>query len=859
MPYSASMQDTPEERTGDSAASPNQNEYGADSIKVLKGLDAVRKRPGMYIGDTDDGSGLHHMVFEVSDNAIDEALAGHCDLVLIELNPDGSVSVEDNGRGIPTGMHKEEGVSAAEVIMTQLHAGGKFENTSDDNAYKVSGGLHGVGVSVVNALSEFLELTIWRDGKEHWMRFEHGDAVAPLKVMGDAPEGKKGTRVTFMASGETFKNVLEFDFDKLEHRYRELAFLNSGVRIVLRDKRHEEIKEHDLYYEGGIAAFVKYLDRNKTALLADPIAISSNRDGIGIDVALEWNDSYYENVLCFTNNIPQRDGGTHLAAFRSALTRTLNNYAEKSGVLKKEKVTLTGDDMREGLTAIVSVKLPDPKFSSQTKDKLVSSEVRQPLESLMADRMSEWLEENPGHARTVIQKVIDAAAAREAARKAREASRKSVMSVASLPGKLADCQEKDPAKSELFLVEGDSAGGSAKQGRDRHYQAILPLKGKILNVERARFDRMLSSKEVGTLIQAMGTGIGREDFNIEKLRYHKIVIMTDADVDGSHIRTLLLTFFYRQMPEIIENGHLFIAQPPLYKVAKGRSEIYVKDDRALDDHLVEVGLNGLVLEGPGGQRAGADLGALVDHARRMRSLMAFVPRRYDPTIVEAMALTGALDPDASDRSAAVAKAAAWMGAQDVEGKWTGRVAEDGGYHFERLWRGVTDHHIIEAAFLLSAEARKLHKLASEESASYEVPARLVKAGDAAVVEAEPDSETDSDGDDIVAVGDQAQRAVTPAAGIGNKGAITRPSELLDAVLAAGRKGLSISRYKGLGEMNAEQLWETTLDPNHRSLLKVEIDQADVADDIFTKLMGEVVEPRRDFIVENALNVANLDV
>ncbi|WP_430443958.1 DNA topoisomerase (ATP-hydrolyzing) subunit B [Sphingorhabdus contaminans] len=853
------MQDTPEERTGDSAASPNQNEYGADSIKVLKGLDAVRKRPGMYIGDTDDGSGLHHMVFEVSDNAIDEALAGHCDLVLIELNPDGSVSVEDNGRGIPTGMHKEEGVSAAEVIMTQLHAGGKFENTSDDNAYKVSGGLHGVGVSVVNALSEFLELTIWRDGKEHWMRFEHGDAVAPLKVMGDAPEGKKGTRVTFMASGETFKNVLEFDFDKLEHRYRELAFLNSGVRIVLRDKRHEEIKEHDLYYEGGIAAFVKYLDRNKTALLADPIAISSNRDGIGIDVALEWNDSYYENVLCFTNNIPQRDGGTHLAAFRSALTRTLNNYAEKSGVLKKEKVTLTGDDMREGLTAIVSVKLPDPKFSSQTKDKLVSSEVRQPLESLMADRMSEWLEENPGHARTVIQKVIDAAAAREAARKAREASRKSVMSVASLPGKLADCQEKDPAKSELFLVEGDSAGGSAKQGRDRHYQAILPLKGKILNVERARFDRMLSSKEVGTLIQAMGTGIGREDFNIEKLRYHKIVIMTDADVDGSHIRTLLLTFFYRQMPEIIENGHLFIAQPPLYKVAKGRSEIYVKDDRALDDHLVEVGLNGLVLEGPGGQRAGADLGALVDHARRMRSLMAFVPRRYDPTIVEAMALTGALDPDASDRSAAVAKAAAWMGAQDVEGKWTGRVAEDGGYHFERLWRGVTDHHIIEAAFLLSAEARKLHKLASEESASYEVPARLVKAGDAAVVEAEPDSETDSDGDDIVAFGDQAQRAVTPAAGIGNKGAITRPSELLDAVLAAGRKGLSISRYKGLGEMNAEQLWETTLDPNHRSLLKVEIDQADVADDIFTKLMGEVVEPRRDFIVENALNVANLDV
>ncbi len=850
------MTDTPEERTGDSAANPNQNEYGADSIKVLKGLDAVRKRPGMYIGDTDDGSGLHHMVFEVSDNAIDEALAGHCDLVLIELNPDGSVSVEDNGRGIPTGVHKEEGVSAAEVIMTQLHAGGKFENTSDDNAYKVSGGLHGVGVSVVNALSEFLELTIWREGKEHWMRFEHGDAVAPLIVKGDAPvvdgKPKKGTRVTFMASTNTFKNVLEFDFDKLEHRYRELAFLNSGVHILLRDLRHADIAEHDLYYEGGIAAFVKYLDRNKAAIIPDPIAISSERDGIGIDVSLEWNDSYYENVLCFTNNIPQRDGGTHLAAFRAALTRTINNYGEKSGILKKEKVNLTGEDMREGLTAIVSVKLPDPKFSSQTKDKLVSSEVRQPLESLMADKMVEWLEENPGHAKTLISKIIDAAAAREAARKAREASRKSVMGIASLPGKLADCQEKDPAKSELFLVEGDSAGGSAKQGRDRHYQAILPLKGKILNVERARFDRVISSKEVGTLIQAMGTGI-RDDFNLEKLRYHKIVIMTDADVDGSHIRTLLLTFFYRQMKPIIEAGHLYIAQPPLYKVAKGRSELYLKDDAALDNYLVETGLGGLVLESAGGARSGNDLAALVDHARRMKSLMAYVPRRYDTTIIEAMALTGALNPDLlpADRKAAADRVASWMDQKDPESTWSGGAAEEGGYHFERKWRGVSDHHVIERGFLVSAEARKLHRLATEETDSYSAPSRLVKSAAAA---AEPEPVIDNeDGED------EAVEVAKPSKADAKSSGITRPSELLDAVLAAGRKGLAVQRYKGLGEMNAEQLWETTLDPGIRSLLQVTIEDTQEEGEIFEKLMGDVVEPRREFIQDNALNVANLDV
>ncbi|MFA7604143.1 MAG: DNA topoisomerase (ATP-hydrolyzing) subunit B [Novosphingobium sp.] len=836
---------------------PGTSNYGADSIKVLKGLDAVRKRPGMYIGDTDDGSGLHHMVFEVSDNAIDEALAGHCDLVLIELNADGSVSVEDNGRGIPTGIHPEEGVSAAEVIMTQLHAGGKFENTSDDNAYKVSGGLHGVGVSVVNALSEWLELTIWRNGKEHWMRFRHGDAEAPLEMVGDAPAGRKGTRVTFLASTETFKNVTEFDFEKLEHRYRELAFLNSGVRILLRDRRGEDIVEHDLFYEGGIEAFVKYLDRNKTPLLPDPIAISSERDGIGIEVALEWNDSYYENVLCFTNNIAQRDGGTHLAAFRAALTRTLNSYAEKSGLLKKEKVSLSGEDMREGLTAIVSVKLPDPKFSSQTKDKLVSSEVRQPLESLMADKMSEWLEENPAHAKAIVQKIIDAAAAREAARKARELTRrKGAMDIASLPGKLADCQERDPAKCELFLVEGDSAGGSAKQGRDRHYQAILPLKGKILNVERARFDRIISSKEVGTLIQAMGTGI-RDEFNLAKLRYHKIIIMTDADVDGAHIRTLLLTFFHRQMPEIIRNGHLFIAQPPLYKVSKGRSEVYLKDAAALDRYLVEAGLAGRVLETAGGapnalRRGGQELEALVDHALRMRSLMGFVPRRYDPAVVEALALAGVFDPDITRaaREAALTRAAEWLDRGDPEAQWSASLAEDGHVEVNRLWRGVTDNHKIEASFLTSAEARKLARLAGEHAEVYRGTARLVRAG-AAEEAPEPEAVAAEDAGEA-----QEAAPVRPAA---NDGAITRPTQLLDAVLANGRKGLSIARYKGLGEMNAEQLWETTLDPDHRSLLQVKVEDADVTDEIFTRLMGDVVEPRRDFIQENALNVANLDV
>ena len=845
-------ENTPETSPAEPEKARQDGDYGADSIKVLKGLDAVRKRPGMYIGDTDDGSGLHHMVFEVSDNAIDEALAGHCDLVLIELHPDGSVSIEDNGRGVPTDMHREEGVSAAEVIMTQLHAGGKFENTSDDNAYKVSGGLHGVGVSVVNALSEWLELTIWRDGKEHWMRFEHGNAVNSLEVRGDAPPVdsngdenglKKGTRVTFKASSDTFKNVTEFDFNKLEHRYRELAFLNSGVRILLRDRRHEDVIEHDLYYEGGIAAFVKYLDRNKQPLVPEPIAVAADKDGIGIDVALQWNDSYYENVLTFTNNIPQRDGGTHLAAFRAALTRTLNGYADREGLLKKEKVSLSGEDMREGLTAIVSVKLPDPKFGSQTKDKLVSSEVRQPLESLMGEKMTEWLEENPADARAIVQKIIDAAAAREAARRAREMSRKGAMSVASLPGKLADCQERDATKAELFLVEGDSAGGSAKQGRDRKTQAILPLKGKILNVERARFDRIISSKEVGTLIQAMGTGI-RDEFDIEKLRYHKIVIMTDADVDGAHIRTLLLTFFHRQMPEIVKAGHLFIAQPPLFKVAKGRSEVYLKDQGALDRYLVDAGLQGRVLETVGGARSGDDLRSLVEHALRLRNLMAFVPRRYDGALVEQMALSGALDPQLTDpaREEKLQAAAVRLQASDPDTEWSARVLSDGTVQFARLWRGVTDVHEIDGRFLTSTEAHKLHALAMAQAETYAAPVRLVKAGDAPAEE-----EVQADDVDVEELTRDADDA------------INRPTQLLDAVLAAGRKGLSVQRYKGLGEMNAEQLWETTLDPENRALLQVKVEDADVTDEIFTRLMGDIVEPRREFIQDNALNVANLDV
>ena len=815
------------------ATTPNDNSYGADSIKVLKGLDAVRKRPGMYIGDTDDGSGLHHMVFEVSDNAIDEALAGHCDRILVTLNPDGSVSVEDNGRGIPTGIHEEEGVSAAEVIMTQLHAGGKFENTSDDNAYKVSGGLHGVGVSVVNALSETLDLTIWRDGEEHHMRFRHGDAEAPLKVVGPAPPGKKGTRVTFLPSPDTFK-ITEFDFDTLEHRFRELAFLNSGVRLILTDARHEEPKSVELYYEGGISAFVRYLDRAKTALIPDPISVTGQRDDVGIEVALEWNDSYYEQVLAFTNNIPQRDGGTHMAAFRAALTRTLNNYADKSGMMKREKVSLTGDDMREGLTAIVSVKLPDPKFGSQTKDKLVSSEVRQPLESLMADKMAEWLEENPGHARTIIQKIIDAAAAREAARKAREASRKSVMGIASLPGKLADCQEKDPAKSELFLVEGDSAGGSAKQGRDRNIQAILPLKGKILNVERARLDRMLSSQEVATLISALGCGIDESgNFELSKLRYHKVILMTDADVDGSHIRTLLLTFFYRQMREVIERGYLYIAQPPLYGVRKGKKQFYQKDQAALDRFLIENGIEDMTVQSSKGPLlSGMVLFNLASRLRAMHDTLQKIDARTDARVVAALFRVGGMSlADFRDR------AKVDTAADKLRTQLEARYPDLCPLHVSVEWEKQHNAGRIVVKFRPGASSRPaILDWELADSAEYQELLSI-------------DEDVRSIGPAPYSVGIDGEEAETLA-----------DAESLQAFITErGRKGMQITRYKGLGEMNADQLWDTTMSPDARTLLQVRVNDPVRADELFSVLMGDQVEPRRQFIEENALNVRNLDI
>ncbi|QGZ35789.1 DNA topoisomerase (ATP-hydrolyzing) subunit B [Stappia indica] len=817
------MSDTPTGSESEPQATNGADDYGADSIKVLKGLDAVRKRPGMYIGDTDDGSGLHHMVYEVVDNAIDEALAGHADRVTVTLNAEGSVTVTDNGRGIPTDVHSEEGVSAAEVIMTQLHAGGKF----DQNSYKVSGGLHGVGVSVVNALSTWLDLRIWRSGKEHRMRFRNGEAEAPLAVVGPA-EGRKGTEVTFMPSPETFTRI-EFDFGTLEHRLRELAFLNSGVRILLTDRRGVEEKAVELFYEGGLEAFVRYLDRAKHPLIEAPIVMRTEKDGITVEAAMWWNDSYHEQVLCFTNNIPQRDGGTHLAGFRGALTRQMTGYAEQSGILKKEKVSLTGDDCREGLTCVLSVKVPDPKFSSQTKDKLVSSEVRPVVENAISAALAEWLEENPAPARVLVSKIVEAASAREAARKARELTRrKGALDVASLPGKLADCQERDPAKSELFLVEGDSAGGSAKQGRSRENQAILPLRGKILNVERARFDKMLSSNEIGTLITALGTGIGKEEFNLAKLRYHKIIIMTDADVDGAHIRTLLLTFFFRQMPDLIEQGHIYIAQPPLYKVKRGNSEQYLKDQEALENYLIDTGLEDCTLTLAGGEvRSGHDLRDVVEKARAVAGILDGLHSRYDRDVVEQAAIAGALNPDVHDDPVRAAEAAAYIArrldilADEFERGWEGKVLDNGDLVFERTVRGVKEVATIDAALLGSADARKLDARTQNLQEVYVKAATLARKG----------SDT----------------------------AIRGPRALLDAVFVQGRKGIAMQRYKGLGEMNAEQLWETTLDPNVRSLLQVKVREADAADDIFTKLMGDDVDPRRAFIQENALAVANLDV
>lgn len=795
--------------------------YGADSIKVLKGLDAVRKRPGMYIGDTDDGSGLHHMVYEVVDNAIDESLAGHCDRIDVILNSDGSVTIRDNGRGIPVDIHSEEGVSASEVIMTQLHAGGKF----DQNSYKVSGGLHGVGVSVVNALSEFLDLRIWRHGKEHYMRFKHGEAESALDVVGDAGE-KTGTEVRFLPSPETFTQT-EYNFNTLEKRLRELAFLNSGVYLVLTDKRHGDEKQVELHYEGGLMSFVQYLNRSKTRLQKDTVGFTGEQDGITVEVALEWTDAYHENTLCFTNNIPQRDGGTHMAGFRAALTRTINSYANEKGLIKKEKVSLTGDDMREGMTCVVSVKVPDPKFSSQTKDKLVSSEVRPVVDSVVSEYLSAWFEENPEDAKRIVGKVVEAATAREAARKARELTRrKGALDISSLPGKLADCQERDPALSELFIVEGDSAGGSAKQARHRKNQAILPLRGKILNVERARFDRMLNSQEIGTLITALGTGIGPEEFNIEKLRYHKIIIMTDADVDGAHIRTLLLTFFFRQMPELIEKGYLYIAQPPLYKVKRGnRNEMYLKDDRELENYLIDSALENLKLETADKRSlVGQELRGLIVACQKVRNNLTVLNRNIAAmSVLEQVFLAGGFDEDVRDKEGFAKELAERLDSiSDIHEKgWAVERLESGALSLVRTLRGVERRIDLSLDLLTSMEAKSLVPQKDKVVEFFNGPAKLF------------------DDEDLVKK-------------------IWGPVELFDGMMGVARKGFSIQRYKGLGEMNPDQLWETTLDPNVRSLLQVSIDQADKADEIFSTLMGDVVEPRREFIQSNALNVSNLD-
>ncbi|MDC0400263.1 DNA topoisomerase (ATP-hydrolyzing) subunit B [Alphaproteobacteria bacterium] len=799
----------------------DESEYDADSIQVLRGLDAVRKRPGMYIGDTDDGSGLHHMIYEVVDNAIDESLAGHCDLVEVILNGDGSTTVRDNGRGVPVDIHQEEGVSAAQVIMTQLHAGGKF----NQNSYKISGGLHGVGVSVVNALSETLELRVWRDEKEHFMRFRHGEPETSLQVVSDAV-GKTGTEITFKPSTETFTNVT-FEFSRLEHRLRELAFLNSGVHIQLRDDREVEPKIIDLEYEGGLTAFIEYLDRSNQSIHV-PVVLESEKDGITVELAMEWTDSYHETMLCFTNNIPQRDGGAHLAGFRAALTRTVNSYAIESGISKKEKAQLTGDDAREGLTCVLSVKVPDPKFSSQTKDKLVSSEVRPIVESAVSDRLQQWFEEHPADAKRIVSKAYEAAAAREAARKARELTRrKGVLDISSLPGKLADCQERDPALAELFLVEGDSAGGSAKQGRIRRTQAILPLRGKILNVERARFDKMLSSQEIGTMIAALGTSIGPDEFDLSKIRYHKVIIMTDADVDGSHIRTLLLTFFFRQMPELIEAGYLYIAQPPLYRAKRGQSETYLKDDKELEDHLTQNGSEGarLVLA-DGTALASADLISTVEKARDARSMINVLVRRVGSQLItEQCAIAGVMGPRGFDHAADAVKYVAQrldQLSEEIEKGWIGTFSEvNQEMTFERTLRGVTERYSIGSQLIRTPEARKLDEMVSHLQEIYGKPAVLETAEASAIIDG--------------------------------------PLKLAELIQKAGKKGLAINRYKGLGEMNPEQLWETTLDANQRTLLQVKIGHTEEAAEVFSTLMGDIVEPRREFIQENALKVANLDV
>ncbi len=800
-------------------------DYGADSIKMLKGLDAVRKRPGMYIGDTDDGSGLHHMIYEVVDNAVDEILAGYANECSVALNPDGSCTVRDDGRGIPTGIKTDDDQdpkrSAAEIVFTELHAGGKF----DQNAYKVSGGLHGVGVSVVNALSTWLKCRIWRAGKEHLIEFSDGVAVAPLHVVGDA-EGQQGTEVSFLPSLKTFSQI-EFDFETLEHRLRELAFLNSGAKIILTDARHADVRRDELMYEGGTKAFVRYLDRSRQALLPEPIMIRAERDGIGIEIALWWNDSYHENVLLFTNNIRQRDGGTHLAGFRAALTRVINKYAGDSGLAKKEKVDLSGEDSREGLTCVLSIKVPDPKFSSQTKDKLVSSEVKPVVEGVIGEQLTAWFEEHPKEAKTVVGKIVEAALAREAARKARDLTRrKGALDNLRLPSGLAECQDRDPANTELFIVEGDSAGGSAKQGRKREYQAVLPIRGKILNVERARVDKMLSSEQVTNIIGALGTGI-RDDFNLSKLRYHKIIIMTDADVDGAHIRTLLLTFFYRQMPELVEHGHVFIAQPPLYRVTRGKSETYLKDQRALEDYLIDSGLEETVLvSGTGEERAGKDLRHIVDQARAIGGLIDGLHSRYSRGIVEQAAIDGAFEPDrlhSADRANEVAQDIARrldVIAEETEKGWQGRFGNEG-FFFKREVRGVTEAHALDLAFLGSLDARRLDERHKHLVEVYGSPAKLRRKTETINVHG--------------------------------------PRGLLDAIYEAGRKGISLQRYKGLGEMNPEQLWETTLDREVRTLLQVKVGDLSEADEIFSKLMGDVVEPRREFIQQNALSVVNLDV